>query len=213
MPWTPESAMAAEKLPCPIIGEIFGVEVTIGTTTLKQNRFTVTWKEFGNPNITIDPIVELWRPLNEEQRKESDLHLSIFKHGEDQAHDGTVIRTYEISFGPLERSEIPLEQLVGEADKIAPVMLNDLISVCESWCTADNGLVVFLRERNKTSIDEYLIGIGRKTRKTVIREDHTTKADRRKAYLEKHPEHKRTARSRGERLADKKAMKAATQKP
>ena len=187
MPWTPESIMATELL-CPIISDAFDIEVTIGTDTLKQKRFTVTWPGFEDSKISIDPIVELWRPINEQMRVKTDLNLCIFKHGEDQ--NGST-RTYEVSYGAIKRKHVDTRELYSEVDIIVPMMLESLITVADGWASADNGLALFLKNRNKSSIDNYLIGIGLKKRHRKM-----TKAERREAYLKEHPEHAKTAKPR-----------------
>ena len=195
MPRTPGSVINAEKLPRPVIGDVFDAEVKIGKNTLMRKRFTVTWSEFANREITIDPIVELWRPINEHMRVCTDLNLGIFKYGEDKKIGKTVTRTYEVSYGAINRAHIDAKILHGEADRIIPAMLISLRIVCGGWATAEDGLAQFLRERNKSSIDEYLMNIGIKKRKDapLPPEKKPTKEERRQAYLRDHPEHARTA--------------------
>ena len=199
LPWTPESALAAEKLPCPKIGDCFDAKAKLGDVTLKQKRFSVAWAGFANPEITIDPIVELWRPINEQLRVDTDLNLGIFKHGPDRkTKEGETIRTYEVSYGPIERSNVSIEHLMSEADQLVPAMLETLTAICDGWTTADNGMVIFLKEKNKSSMDEYLIGIGIKKRKTppLPPKKRPSKEERRQAYLKAHPEHANTAQPR-----------------
>ena len=186
MPWTPESAINAEILPCPKIGDAFDVKIEIGSSTLKQKRFTVVWPGFANPDITIDPIVELWRPINERVRLTTDLNLCIFKHGEDQKSEGSVTRTYEVSYGPIRRAHVDIETLYDQVDEIVPIMIDELVTVAAGWASVDNGLAMFLQERNKSSLDKYLIGIGLKKR----RKD---KAKRREDFIKEHPELARSA--------------------
>lgn len=193
MPWTPESCILSEELPIPMIDDPYIIDVgSINGMPLRKIHFQVFWDPWSDSGITIDPIVELWRPINERQRVDTDLHMSIFKNGQDQVIDGVSVRTYEVSYGPMNRKHVPLKKLAREAEDLVPNILQNLREVCEGWCTADNGLAIFLKERNKHSIDEYLIGIGLK-RKV---EPEPDKEQRRKAYLKEHPEHARTAKPR-----------------
>ena len=210
MPWTPESCITAERLPIPVISDASIVNVDVGSfkpMIIQKIHFQVSWSPWGDSGITIDPIVELWRPINELQRVDTDLHMSIFKYGQDQVVDGVSVRTYEVSYGPMNRKNVALKKLVKEAEDLIPNMLHNLKEVCEGWCTADNGLAIFLKERNKHSIDEYLIGIGLKRKVESEPDKETIKEQRRKAYLEEHPEHARTAKPRNKstKPAPKKA--------
>ena len=93
-------------------------------------------------------------------------------------------------------------------------MLNELKIMCEEWCTADNGLAAFLEKRNKSSIDEYLIGVGLKQRKPkpVLKSDKVAaKAERRRAHLKEHPEHAGTVdRKQKQKPKSRKGNKVTT---
>ena len=84
---------------------------------------------------------------------------------------------------------------MSQADQLVPSMLRTLTAICDGWITADNGLIVFLRDKNKSSIDNYLIGIGIKESKPTPPqpEEQPSKEARRQAYIEAHPEHAKTA--------------------
>lgn len=190
MPFTPESVARAKSLICPHATEPYDhlIDLSCGSGSpvfAAEKRFNVIWPD--HDHWSIDPVIEMLIPLRKPYRKKFDLHIGIDAITQ-ESHDGILV--FRFNYGPNQRSNVDPRILASEMDMVAPLILNDLNDLFQTWAEADNGLCVYLEQNNISSIFRFLESIG--LRKSE--EERPSKEERRKAYLKAHPEHARTAR-------------------
>lgn len=188
MPFTPESMLAATKLTCPRATDPYDVDVNLDYATtglhVTEKRFNVIWP--GHDHWSIDPVIEMLIPLRKPYRKQFDLHIGIDAIT-NESHDGVLV--YRFNYGPNERSNVDPRILKLEIDAAAPLILNDLNDLFQTWSEADNGLCLYLKSHNISSIHQFLESQGLRS------PDHNkdsavkmSKEQRRAAFLAAHPE-------------------------
>lgn len=206
MPFTPESMLNSEKLDRPHV-------IIDAADPLK---FAVEWAYFDKDMSRIDPIVELFRPLRDRIRKEHDVHIVVAGGAwtDKKIARNRISRTYILSYCPGERRQKDVDRRILESEfkAIQPRLLASLQETLDAWVEADNGLALYLEEGNKESIHQFLISLGlREPEKPAQKQP--SKDERRRAYLEQHPEHAKTARPRKKSTSTtpKKAVKVAAE--
>ncbi|MBR2587300.1 hypothetical protein IKE71_02920 [Candidatus Saccharibacteria bacterium] len=162
-------------------------------------HFRVEWAEHHGDLSTIDPIVELFRPLRDKIRNEHDVHIVVGSGPwtDKRLPQGRVSRTYVLSFCPGERrqDEVDRATVAKEFKAIQPRLLIDLQNILDTWVEAEDGLTLFLERGNKESIHAFLVRIGLRSPDAGCSKEEL-KAKRRQAYIAAHPEHAKTARPR-----------------
>ncbi len=208
MPFTPDSMLNSEKLDRPHV-------IIDAADPLK---FAVEWTYFDRDLSKIDPIVELFRPLRDRIRKEHDVHIVVAGGAwtDKKIAKNRISRTYILSYCPGERRQKDVDRRILESEfkAIQPRLLSSLQETLDAWVEADNGLALYLEEGNKESIHQFLISLGlREPEKPVPK--RPSKDERRRAYLEQHPEHAKTAKPRKKAAVTtlKKSKETATQLP
>ncbi len=125
----------------------------------------IAWSYYDQArSFDIDPIVELFRPLRDKLRKETDLHVVIL-YIPDQATehpDGEhyAVRKYTFAYGPGERQSVSPEEIQTQFKALIPVLISDLENLLDAWSDADNGLAEFAKNRNKDSVHNFLVSVG-----------------------------------------------------
>ena len=196
MPFTPDSMKKAQELDRPHVGEIYDVVVDTSyipafhRISIREKRFQVIWP--GHNHYYVDPVVELFIPLRKKYRKEYDIHI-VLDAVHSESREGLLV--YRFCCGTFERKNVDTRLIEAEVDTIAPLILNELDDLFQTWTEADNGLCVYLEEQNVSSIHQFLESIGLRNPDSPNAEQMAAaKERRRQAYLKEHPEHAHTAK-------------------
>ena len=129
---------------------------------------TISWGYYKTEGRSIDPIVELFRPLRERIADEFDVHIVITSSGTADVvqPNGEVYRNYSFCYCPVKRGNVPIDQLTSEFETALKRLLIELDTLVRRWANSPLGMVRFFSLKNKASVRTFLVYSGYREPKT-----------------------------------------------
>ncbi len=135
----------------------FGSVPTVTRVTYSPNRLFITWDYFAKQGESIDPLIELFRPVRDKMAEKHDLHIVILPNSRDKEHvDGTIERQYNFTCCPKTRKNVPGIRLIHEFDAVFPELEKRFLEIIDQWTRSPIGMKRFLKEKNKDSLKDFL---------------------------------------------------------